>query len=346
MGTVRLIGLKMMGLVLACMPLTYAYGQEVEATRVVAAKIEQEPVTYRVSTYGTLSPKTEDMSFRIGGRLASFKVEEGERVAKGQLLAQLETRDAKDALDQRKVDLDQAERNYKRMETLHRNGSIQASQLEDAADRLEQSRIGHEQARLNLDRCFLRASSDGLILRKFLESRTTVTAGQPIYSFQSHSEEWITRVDLTDRNAFALGEGSQAEVRFAPYPAAIFNGEITRLARMANPGDSLYTAEVTITNQGMELRPGMVAEVDIYRVTETVFPTVPLDALLDVRGNRASLYLLDETRSNASLQSVTIQSLQGDRVALVDKIENASEVLIRGYNDLGDGGPVTVVERK
>ncbi len=302
-----------------------------------------EPVVLRVSTFGILSPKTEDLSFRIGGRIAAFKVEEGSRVTKGQLLAQLETRDAQDALGQRKVDLDQAERNFKRMETLHKQGSIQASQLEDASDRLEQSRIAHEQARLNLDRCYLRASSDGLILREFLDSRTTVTAGQAIYSFQSNSEEWVTRVDLTDRNAFALGEGSPAEVQFSPYPAVSFSGEITRLARVANPGDSLYTAEITITNQGRELRPGMVAEVDIYRETEQRFTTVPLDALLDVRADKATLFVLSESRDAVSMRSVTIQAVQGQKVALIDALDEGSEVVIRGHGDLVDGAPVAVM---
>jgi RND family efflux transporter MFP subunit len=310
---------------------------------VVTAAVTQKPVVSTVSTYGTLSPKTEDLSFQISGRIARFNVDEGDRVTKGQLLAQLATQDAQDQVNKQKVELDQSQRNFKRMETLHGNGSIQQSQLEDARDRLEQSRIGYEQAKLNLQRCSLRASSDGLILREFLDSRTTVTAGQPIYSFQSHSEEWVTVVDLTDRNAFALGEGATAEVRFAPYPGVVFSGELTRVARVANPDDSLYASEVTLVTQGHELRPGMVAEVDLSRISDKLFTSVPLDALLDVRGVSGTVYLLDSETNSVVERRVTIQSIQGEEVALAEPLEGYTEVVVRGHQNLRDGSSVNVV---
>ncbi len=308
------------------------------------ASIEFKPTTSRVSTYGTLAPKTEDLSFKVGGRIASFKVEEGAEVTRGQLLGQLDTKDAEDAVNRQQVELEQAQRAYQRMETLHEKGSIQRSQLEDADARLEQVRIAYKQAELQLERCFLRAPSNGLILKEFLDSRTTVSAGQGIYSFQSHSEEWVTKVDLTDRNAFALGEGAQAEIHFAPYPGVTFKGKLTKLARVANPGDALYTAEVTIATGDYALRPGMVAEVNLYQISSDSFATVPFDSLINLRGQKGTIYLSNPQAATVTEQAVTVQAVQGDMVAIREDVSAFSHVVTRGQGKLRDGAKIRIVE--
>ena len=311
---------------------------------VVVADIEKQTITSQVSTYGTLSPKIEDLSFKIGGRIAGFQVEEGADVTSGQLLATLETRDAQDQLNKQSVELEQAERAYQRMKTLHDRGSIQKSQLEDSAARLEQVRIAHEQAKLNLQRCSLLAPSDGLILKEHLESRTTVGAGQPIYSFQSFSEAWTTRVDLTDRNAFAMGEGATARIHFAPYPGVEFHGELTKLARVANPGDALYSAEITISPGDYPLRPGMVAEVDLYQTSTDEYTLVPFDALVDLRGTSGNIYALSNDQQTAIEIRVTLVRVQGTTAALKEDLSAYSAVIIRGQQNLLDGSRVRVME--
>jgi RND family efflux transporter MFP subunit len=321
-----------------------ALADEAVASPVIAAAIERGPVTNQVSTYGTLSPKIEELSFKIAGRIARFAVEEGASVTAGQLLAQLETQDAEDRLHKQTVELGQVERNYQRMKTLHDKGSIQKSQLEDSAARREQVRIAHEQAKLNLRRCSLRATSAGLVLKEFLESRTTVSAGQPIYSFQSYSAEWTTKVDLTDRNAFAMGEGARARIRFAPYPGVDFAGELSKLARIANPEDALYTAEITITAGDYALRPGMVAEVDLYQTSEQSYSLVPFDALVDLRGRSGNIYVLDESRKAVQQLAVTLVAVQGLQAALKEDLGSYHEVVIRGQQNLQDGSHIRIME--
>lgn len=321
-----------------------ATADELAASPVIAAGIEQGPVTNQVSTYGTLSPKIEELSFKIAGRIARFEVEEGASVSEGQLLATLETQDAEDRLNKQTVELEQAQRSYQRMKTLHDKGSIQNSQLEDSAARLEQVRIAHEQAKLNLRRCSLRATSAGLVLKEFLESRTTVSAGQPIYSFQSYSEEWTTKVDLTDRNAFAMGEGASARIRFAPYPGVDFEGVLSKLARIANPRDALYTAEITISAGDYSLRPGMVAEVDLYQTSNQSYSLVPFDALVDLRGRSGNVYVLNESRAAVQQLPVTLVAVQGLMAALKEDLSSYREVVIRGQQNLQDGSSIRIME--
>ena len=323
---------------------TNTAAEDMNHQRVKAVPIKIQTVTQQVSTYGTLSPKTEELSFKIPGRIASFRVEEGMLVAKGELLAQLETKDAIDGLRKQRVLLDQAKRSLARMEKLHRDGSIQKSQLEDAQDKFEQVRIAFEQAQLNLERCSLKAPGAGLILKEYLDSRTTVSAGTAIFAFQSSDEEWITKVELTDRNAFALGEGTTAKIRFAPYPNISFNGVLTKLSRVANPGDGLYTAEITISTKGQPLRPGMIAEVDLFKTTSQRYVVVPFDALVDVRRNSGVIYLVSGDGTTAVEKPVTVYAIEGNNAALMETFDGYDQVIVRGQTNLRDQSLIDIVE--
>ncbi len=332
------IALLLLSLTLPMQLVADADGQPVRI-----ATVEKRPLVRTVSTYGVLAPKVEDLSFRIDGRIASFSAFEGQVVEADEVLAALETRDAEDRLDQARVQRDQAARQLERFQKLAEDRMIQASQLEEAVDRLETATINFETAALDLQRCSLRAPAKGVILKEYLDSRTTVSAGTPIYSFRDFSESWITEVELTDQNAFTFGVGTRALARFAPYPGEVFQGELTKQAGVADRNDGLYTVEITIVTEGRELRPGMVVEVDLIHETQENFTMVPLDALVDLRSNRGVVYVLDESMKTVKEVAVHIVAISGGWVALVEPIPPGASVVIRGQQSLRDNTRVRVI---
>lgn len=314
-----------------------------DARPVRIAKVEKQPVSRVVSTFGVLAPRVEELSFRTGGRIAAFHATEGQRVTQGEVLAELETRDAEDALNQARILHEQASRQLQRFERLAQENMIQDAQLEQAISEMESATIRLQQAELELERCTLTAPADGVILREYLDSRTTVAAGTPIYSFRDSSRAWITRVELTDENAFAFGSGTTARARFAPYPGEVFNGTLTKQAGIADENSGLYSVEITIETNGREMRPGMVVEVDLLHQTEQAFSTVPLDALVDVRGNRGVIYLYEENAGQVREVPVHIVAITGGSVAVAEPIPAGTNVVIRGQQSLRDQTPVKII---
>ena len=315
-----------------------------EIQRVEVAPIQYGPLAEEIRTFGVLAPGVEELSFQIPGRIDAFKAEEGDEVVAGQLLAVLNTRDAEDQLRQAENDRANGIRFLKRMETLHAAGSIQASQLEDAAAQYDQVQIAFEQAQLNLARCSLHAPSDGLILKQTTDSRTSIRPGMPIFVFQSKDEAWTTQVDLTDRNALNISKGTTADIRFAPYPNKIFKGRVTSVAQVANSSDGLFTAEVAIIPEDYELRPGMLAEIDLIKTSERGYSSIPFDALLDVRGSRGLVYLIENSANLVREQQVTIISLNKDVVTVAEDLRSFQSVVIRGHYGLQDRSPVLVTQ--
>lgn len=213
---------------------------------------------------------------------------------------------------------------------------IQESQLENARDTLETANINFEQAKLNLQRCTLIAPAKGVILKEYLDSRTTINAGTPIYSFRDVSGSWITEVKLTDQNAFAFGLGTTALAKFAPYPGEVFEGQLTKQAGVADGNDGLYTVEITISTRGHDLRPGMVVEIDLIHETENAFTTIPLDAVVDLRGNQGVIYLLNQAGDQVEEVRVNIIAITGGKVAIAESVQTGRKVVVRGQQSLRD----------
>jgi len=322
---------------------TAASRDDTTSNAVKVSTITHAPIRYHVRTFGLLAPNVEDLSFQIPGRIETFLVDEGDVVEAGQLLVMLETKDARDQLSKMKVALDQADRRLTRFKKLFKDRSIQKSQLEDAQDEYEKVHIAYQQAELNLDRCRLVAPGDGVILREFIDSRTTVTPGLPIFSFQNSEEIWLTKVELTDKNAFTLKKGNRAELKFSPYPGITFNGEVSKLARIANTNNGLFTAEVSIQTGGYPLKPGMIAEVDIFHQSKERYSTVPLESMVRMRNNTATIYLLAAQQNKVLEKQITIKAIKGNQVAVLESLQAFDRVVVRGQARLQQGTRIHVI---
>ncbi|MCB1643801.1 MAG: efflux RND transporter periplasmic adaptor subunit [Pseudomonadales bacterium] len=319
-----------------------AVNAEPQPVRVVA--VTTDSITYSVRTFGRLSPQIEDLSFQIPGRISRFHIVEGDRVSRGQLLAELDTKDATDNLRRAESELASAQRLLDRMQTLFEARSVQKSQLEDTRATFEQARIAHEQAALNVARCKLAAPANGIVLKQVIESRTTISPGLPVFVFQADDEQWITKVELTDRNALLMEAGAEAEVLFAPYPDHVFSGQVTSIAQVANESDGLFTAEIAISTQNIPLRPGMIAEVNLSRVSNRSFSIVPFDALLSLRRNKGVIFTLNPADSTVTEVPVTIHQINEGQVALEEALPPATQIVVSGQHALQDGASVIVAD--
>ena len=80
---------------------------------------------------------TISLSFRAGGQIQSIPVKEGQRVHRGQLLAQLDTKDYQIAVDNARVQLDQMRRQVERMKALYEGNAMNGNDYELATSKLE-----------------------------------------------------------------------------------------------------------------------------------------------------------------------------------------------------------------
>lgn len=327
--------------IITALLLLAAAGAHAESQPVLVEAIDSAPIEYRVRTYGVLAPDMEEISSEIAGRIIEFSAEEGDRVDGGAVLFRLDTETLRKNLRAREAELDVARRSLDRMTVLSRDGSIQQSQLEQAQAQFVLAETAVEQIRESIDNATVIAPSNGVILAQYVDSKTNVQAGQPVFLFQSDDEDWITKVELTDRNVLAMEQGAQVEAVFSAFPGQVFRGELVKLARIANTSNGLFTAELAIDPGGAALRPGMVAEVDLISESGREYFVVPFSALVNVRDRSGVVFALEPGASRVREVPVVLVHTDRDRAFVDADLSGFDRVVSRGHQSLRDQDQVT-----
>lgn len=154
--------------------------------------------------YGNIDIRQVDLSFQVGGRIASMLKDEGDTVQKGEVIAILDKRDYKAALDEAEAQLeyaqamlDDAETKFKRKTPLCKDKIV--SELEcdtltfnkNAAEaQLALARAQLENAQNKFDYTELWAPDDGIITVRAQEPGAIVAETQKVYTLSKTSPVW------------------------------------------------------------------------------------------------------------------------------------------------------------
>ena len=236
---------------------------------------------------GTVEVTEVNLGFKAAGRLSALVVDEGQRVMKGDRLAELDSAEMKNIVAQNRaaVEVVEAEqersrKDYERAVALVEKEVIPPQQL-DAAKKSYDATI----AQLRQTRAALAASQDrlrdtvitapvsGVVLRKNSEAGETVAAGAAVYSLGDLENPWI-RVYVKEDKLGLVKLGQKAEVMTDSFPNKTYLGIVTMISSEAEftPKNVqtqeervklVFALKVSVKNENGELKPGMPADVKI-----------------------------------------------------------------------------------
>lgn len=185
------------------------------------------------TVWGQADATEISVNTKIPGRLVDLYVQEGVRVHKGDVLAQVDAREvsamnaaakakisaAKAARLQAEANLDQARRDLARYEELYRAGAISRSMYENlqskcdilaaaceqAEANVEASTEAFNQSAVNVGETVITAPFDGIVTTKYVDAGAMVSTGMPIVGLQDPSKNWVNfKVKETDLDKYKL----------------------------------------------------------------------------------------------------------------------------------------------
>ncbi len=321
------------------LPEAAAQGKEA-AVRVRTAPVGKGPIDKPIRGTGVVLPKqTMDLSFKLGGVLASVDVDDGQRVKKGQVLARIDPTEVAANVAQAQEGLAKAERDAARTRTLHDGKVVTQSDLDNAKTGVSIAKSASVAAGFNLRHTLLVAPADGWIDLRSAEPGEVVAPGRPVLRFSSESKGWVTRVALVDRDALALTNGSIAEITLDAAPAHALTGKVENIATAADPRTGTFTVEIALDKSEQALRSGLTAKVRFPQKLAAPF-VVPIAALSSGDRDRAVVFAADG--ATATRRVVRVAFLEGDRAAIAEGLDGVSSVIVSGVADLREGAPIDV----
>jgi len=292
---------------------------------------------------GVLAPSEEvRLSFKIGGVVARVLVEEGARVRAGDVLAALDTREIDAQVTKARSALEKAERDYARVRNLHRDSVATLEQLENAATAVEVARSDYDAAIFNQRYATIRAPGSGVVMRKSAEPGELVGAGQPVLTFGNDGAGTVVQVALADRDAARVKVGDAAEVVFDALPGQTFAGRVSRTSGAADAVTGTYGIEISLAGGPRNLN-GLIGRVRIQPTAANRVRLVPIEAVHDANGSAAVVYTLGADGTTAERVDVRLGFIDGDRIAILQGLDEVSRVITSGSAYLTHGTRVKVV---
>ncbi|MCM2563663.1 efflux RND transporter periplasmic adaptor subunit [Lutimaribacter sp. EGI FJ00015] len=295
--------------------------------------------------YGRVRARaTVDLAFQVSGQITEFAVSEGERLARGGVIAQLDQRSYQRSLRQAEVNLDKAHRDLERLEQLS-SDNVPEVQIKDAETNVNLAQIAVEQAKEQLEDATLAAPYDALVARREVANFSTVSAGQPVVRLHDMSE---MRVDIDVPEVLFRRLGG-AERKFEIH--ASFPGDETRYPLVireyeAETAEVAQTFRVTLAfvdEVGDGILPGSATTVTVATAgARGSALTVPETALVFDPNSTPAVFVYAPEGDNSDIGTVSsvpveIELREDGSLVLVDGPPPGTEIVATGASLLEDG---------
>ena len=286
-----------------------------------------------------------------GLRLAQVRVNVGDRVRRGQVLAtfaaempQAELARTKAALAEAEAALAEAAANAQRARELHPTGALSAQQVlqavtaeRTAAARLDSQRAGLTAQQLRVAQTQVLAPDDGVISARSATVGAVVGAGQEMFRLIRQGRlEWRAEVPSSDLATLKPG----MLVRVTPAGGAAVDGKLRMVAPTVDPATRNGLVYVDLPQPGTA-KAGMFARGD-FVVGSSAALTLPQSAVL-LRDGFAYVFAL-QPDSRVRQLKVAVGRRLGDRVEVTGGLDATARLVASGVGFLADGDSVRVVD--
>jgi len=203
-----------------------------------------------------------NVAFKMGGQIEKIYVRVGQRVTKGQLLAQVESRDYELELRNYEIQYQQLKDEVDRLKTLYEKRSVSKNDYEKAVAGLEQLEIAVEGNRRKVEYTKLYAPASGVITDVYYSAAELVDAGMAVFALLAEREMKV-QFDISAADYLQRANFSEFGCRPSFAPDTLFPMRLESITPKAD-NSQLYRTTLTFAHGAdKRLTPGMTVSVEI-----------------------------------------------------------------------------------
>lgn len=369
-----------MALCAGCGSQTSDDGEEQTAagTAVEVAEVTKGAVSTEYSVNGKVVADNEVQVFpMLAGQVLTLSVSEGDKVAKGQTLLNVDTSSVtstmsslresynatktatEKAIENAQIGVEQAQLAVENTEALLEAGAAAEQDLTKAKQGLAQAQAGVQQARAQQAASLaqIQASMDQINKQASYGTVTapcagTVTAVNVVQGGMASSaqpavviaEDSRVKINASvSEDVFAgLHTGDSAGVQISVLSDEVKSAKIVSLPAAANQQTNLYDVSVSVPS-GTEPAIGAFATVIFYTDRRENTLSVPTDCVLTGNDNERYLFTVDESGTTAARVTVETGLVGKTNTEITSGLNEGDRVVVKGQSYLSDGSAVRVV---
>jgi multidrug efflux pump subunit AcrA (membrane-fusion protein) len=372
---------------------------------VTAARATRATISVSIEYAARVRPKQEIVvSPKVSGRVATVEADVSQKVRQGQVLFTLESKDsqaqerqaraaldsaranltrtsdsslssqviqAQAAVDQARVQNNDARDLADRMDKLFSQGTVSRQQHDDARARadsakitldsatqnlsliqekggpqstgvassqVDQAQAAAELAQSQLDNTIILSPITGVVASRAVDPGELVAGGSPAFVIIDVSRV-TAEASVDEAMVQKIRPGERVPVRVDSASQGLMDGVVDTVSPAADPRTQGYTVKIRIDNPGEALRPGMLARVSFPVESRTSVLSVPNQALV-TDGGVQYLYVVED----GLVQKAAVQTGISDEAVteITSGIAEGAMVITEGQSFLNEGERVTI----
>jgi len=316
-----------------------------EGPQVLVMPVSRAPGVRTLSLPGEIHGYIETAVYaKVAGYLKSIKVDKGDRVKAGDLIAVLESPELDRQVENARADYEIKKLTDERFQVLLKTSVIARQDADQSHAAMMQAKAALEQLRAMQSYEVIRAPFSGIITARNVDPGVLIpqstaagaNAATPIVSMATLSPVRIY-VQLPQSSAPFVKNGDAATVTVTEYPGREFKGAVTRHPAALASATRTMLAEIDLPNDDSALYPGMYAHVAIRIEGRAGVPQVPDDALIF---RKDKVYVPIVEADHLRLIEVSLGYDNGQTVEITRGLSGGEMVALNVGQTAHDGAPV------
>lgn len=348
-------------ILLICIGVFYFWSEskkEANKDTYVLGKVSRSNISMIIDATGTIQPvNSVDLSATASGTLEAVYVTQNQKVAKGEILASIESKALTSSMKQAQNTLRNKESYYLRLSDLYKQGAVSYQIMDDARLSYLNAQAAYDKAEADLNDTVITSPMDGTIVGEPMKVGETVSQGLSnqmvivrVADLSSMKIELL--VDETDIGEVRLGQ--KVSFTVDAYPGRLFHGIVSDISQKRYSGSAgstasssvvYYTVYVDVNTEDLDgLYPSMTARAEISGQEKENTLVVPITA---IRSDAKGSYVYVKGEEGLSKVYVNTGITTDKEVEVISGVNEGDEIVISGtVSQEKDSTTVTKVKHR
>ena len=297
---------------------------------------------------GTVQAAEEStVSFSVPGTITKVHVEEGQKVSKGQIIANIKSESLINSRNIAQAELEEARDAYQRLKKLHDAQALPDIKWVEIQSKLKQAENAAALADRAVADASIHAPISGYISQKYASDGQTVIPAEPIVKIVNLNTLQVS-ISVPENEISYFGPSTTATIRFDVDGKPELTGKIGNKSVVADPLTRSYTVKFDIESANGKILPGMTGDVFVTGLkndssdVSTTAVTIPSQSVLLDSDNRQFVWLVKNGK--AVRKEVAADELSDYGVIVKEGLVAGDSVITAGMQKVSTGTVVTVVK--
>lgn len=260
-------------------------------------------------------------------RIVKLFAEVGDHVKAGQVLVKMDETNLKQA----KIQLDNQELEFKRIDELYKVGGASKSAWDAQKTQLEVSRAAYKNLHENTQ---LLSPITGVVTARNYDSGDMYSGGNPVFIIEDIQPVKLL-VHVSESYFTKVKKGNEVDVKLDVYGDEVFKGNVSLVYPTIDPATRTFPVEIKIANKDERVRPGMFARVTMNFGTKN--NVVAPDQAIVKQSGAGDRYIYVYKDGKVSYEKVELGRRMGNKYEIISGVEDGDQVVITGQSRLNNG---------